>query len=481
MSIISALFKRYQMTFVVGILLFSTFSLLAKPIDTVQGTVQSRTGKTIRWEQDQAAMAQTEQDVRNLLRKPLTINAAVQIALLNNRSLQATFEEIGLSAAELRNAGTIPNPSFNLSIRFPDKAPSGTDLEYGAAIDFLRLLMLPLRKRVAKEQLEATTLRVADETLELVAQVKSAFYSVQASQQLLERLKLISEASSVALELAQRQHEAGNITDLALAQQLTAYSRSRIEVAQTETEIRQQREKLNRLLGLWGNKTNWELTGSLPDVPESDLSVNGLERLAISQRLDLQAQYLGVTSLVRALGLTKSFRFIGALNFGVDSERGSDSRTITGPTFVLELPIFNQRQAAINRSEVALRQQQRKFEALAIDVRSRVRELRDQLSSQRELARFYRDELLPNQRRILSQTLLNYNAMQVSPLELFTAKAEEAQIEREYMGAVRDYWITRTELERAVGGSLRPLATGASKKIAAPQSSRTPVRSVSNP
>jgi len=481
MSIISALFKRYQMIFIAGILLFPAFSLLAKPINTVQETVQSRTDKTIRWEQDQAAMAQTEQDVRNLLHKPLTINAAVQVALLNNRSLQATFEEIGLSAAELRNAGTIPNPSFNLSIRFPDRAPSGTDLEYGAAIDFLRLLMLPLRKRVAKEQLEATTLRVADETLELVAQVKSAFYSVQASQQLLGRLNLISEANSVTLELVQRQHEAGNITDLALAQQLTAYSRSRIEVAQTETEIRQQREKLNRLLGLWGNETNWELTGSLPDVPGSDLSVNGLERLAISQRLDLQAQYLGITSLVRALGLTKSFRFIGALNFGVDSERGSDSRTITGPTFVLELPIFNQGQAAINRSEVALRQQQRKFEALAIDVRSRVRELRDQLSSQRELARFYRDELLPNQRRILSQTLLNYNAMQVSPLELFTAKTEEMQVEREYIGAVRDYWITRAELERAVGGSLQPLATGAGKKIAAPQSSRTPARSVSNP
>ena len=481
MTIISTLFKRHWMTFITGILLFLTFPLLAKPINVVQEAVQSHTGKTVRWEQDQAAMAQTEQDVRNLLHEPLTINAAVQIALLNNRSLQATFEEIGLSAAELKDAGTIPNPSFNLSIKFPDKAPSGTDLEFGTAIDFLRLLMLPLRKRVAKEQLEATTLRVADETLELVAQVKSAFYSVQASQQLLGRLKLISEANSVALELAQRQHEAGNIADLALAQQLTAYSRSRVEVAQTGAEIRQQREKLNRLLGLWGSETNWELTGSLPDVPGSDLSVSGLERLAISQRLDLQAQYLGVTSLVRALGLTKNFRFIGALNFGVDSERGSNSQTITGPTFVLELPIFNQGQAAISRSEAALRRQQRKFEALAIDVRSRVRELRDQLSSQRELARFYRDELLPNQRQILSQILLNYNAMQVSPLELFTAKTEEAQIEREYIGAVRDYWIARAKLERAVGGSLRPLITGVSRKITAPQSPGTPARSVSNP
>jgi cobalt-zinc-cadmium efflux system outer membrane protein len=102
----------------------------------VQQSVQERTGKALRWEQDQAAHEQAMQDVRLLLRKPLTVDAAVQIALLNNRSLQATFEEIGLSAADLLEAGTIPNPRFDLAIRFPDKPPSGTYIDYAAAIDF---------------------------------------------------------------------------------------------------------------------------------------------------------------------------------------------------------------------------------------------------------------------------------------------------------------------------------------------------------
>jgi cobalt-zinc-cadmium efflux system outer membrane protein len=195
----------------------------------------------------------------------LTVDTAVQIALLNNRSLQATFEDIGLSAADLLQAATIPNPRFDLAVRFPDKPPSGTYQDYDVAIDFLSIIMIPLKKRVAKEQLESAALRVADSTLELISEVKGAFYSLQASQQLLKRFKLIVDTNSASLNLAQRQHEAGNINDLALAERQTSYSRSRLDVATTEAEIRRNREQLNRLLGLWGTDTDWQIAGELPE------------------------------------------------------------------------------------------------------------------------------------------------------------------------------------------------------------------------
>jgi outer membrane protein, heavy metal efflux system len=421
---------------------------------SVQQSVQERTGKTVGWEEDQAAREQAMQEVHRLLRKPLTISSAVQIALLNNRSLQATFEDVGLSYADVLDAATIPNPRFDLAIRIPDKPPSGTYIDYSAAIDFLSIIMIPLKKRVAKDRLESVALRVADDTLELVSQVKEAFYTFQASQQLLNRFKEIVDANAASLDLAQRQHEAGNITDLGLTQQQESYSRSRLDVATTEADIRRNREKLNRLLGLWGTDTDWQLPGDLPEVPNSDVSASKLERLAISQRLDLQADYLRVTSEARNLHLTKSFWLLGALDFGVESERETDAQTRTGPTFAIELPIFNQGQARIARSEAALRQEQDKFEALAIDVRSQIRELRDELTSKRDIARFYQDELLPDERRILNESLSLYNAMEINNFELFTTKAEEARTEREYTEAVRDYWITRVELERTVGGSL---------------------------
>ncbi|MBV8214278.1 MAG: TolC family protein, partial [Verrucomicrobia bacterium] len=323
---------------------------------SVQQLVLDRSGKNVIWEKDQAARERALQETRQLLRKPLTNDTAVQIALLNNRSLQARIEEVGLSTADLLEASTIPNPRFDLAVRVPDKPPSGTYIDYGAAIDFLSIIMIPLKKRVVKDQLEGVVLRVAHETLELVSQVKTAVYSLQASQQLLQRLNVIAQTNAAALDLAQRQHDAGNISDLALAQQQATYSRSRLDITATEAEIRQDRERLNRLLGLWGPDVNWQLANELPHLPNAELPLAGLERLAISQRLDLQAEYVSLQSQAKNLGLTKSFRLLGALDFGIESERETDAQTRTGPTFAIELPIFNQGQARIARGEAALRQ-----------------------------------------------------------------------------------------------------------------------------
>lgn len=421
---------------------------------TVQQLVRDRSGKEVRWETDQAAREQSWQVVHVLLRQPLSIDTAVQIALLNNRSLQATFEEIGLSAADVREAATIPNPRLDLAVRVPDKPPSGTYIDYNTAIDFLSIIMIPLKKRVAQDRLESVVLRVADDTLELVSKVKIAFYSLQASQQLLKQCKGMVDSQAAALDLAQSQHQAGNISDLTLARHQETYSLAKVDVAAAESEIRENREKLTRLLGLWGRDTDWQISGNLPPVPASDPPARGLERLAISQRLDLEADYLQVTSQAKDLGLTKSFRLLGALDFGVESERETDAQTRTGPTFAIELPIFNQGQARIARAEALLRQQQAKFEALAIDVRSQIRELRDQLITKRQIVLVYQDEVLPNQRNILEESLKNYNAMELSDFELFATKVEEARTERASLEAVRDYWITRAELERAVGGNL---------------------------
>ncbi len=443
------------------------------PFGKVERAVQERTRETVRWEKDQAVRQQTLEQVRWLLRRPLTMNSAIQIALLNNQSLQATFEEIGLSAADLQEAGTIPNPRLDLSARFPDKPPSGTDIEFRGVIDFLNILMIPLKRRVAKEQLEAAALRVADETLKLIAEVKIAFYQLQASKELLTRFELAGETNSAALDLAQRQHQAGNINDLTLAQQQIASSRSRVAMIIAKADIRRNQEKLDNLMGLWGSDTDWQIAGDLPPPPSSELARKSLERLAVSQRLDLQAAYLQVRALARALGLTRDFRFLGALDFGVASERQSDSQTITGPSFAIELPIFNQGQARIARSEAALRQAQRRLEALLVDVRSQVKELFDELESKREVARLYKEELLPNEARILNQSVLNYNAMAIGNFGLFAAKTEETDMEREYIEATREYWITRAELERAVGGSLDRTQQGEKKNIVPPGSART--------
>ncbi|PYI96354.1 MAG: TolC family protein, partial [Verrucomicrobia bacterium] len=167
--------------------LFSLSGLQGQSTEDLQSTIRQRTGKQVEWQKDVEAGDQIREAIRVLLRRTLTADSAVQVALLNNRELQATFEEIGIAQADLIEAGLLKNPIFAGDARFPNRAPSGTDIEMAIAQEFFDVLVIPLRKKVAISQLMKTKLQVGDAVLKLAAAVKTAFYELQADQQLLGR------------------------------------------------------------------------------------------------------------------------------------------------------------------------------------------------------------------------------------------------------------------------------------------------------
>ncbi len=432
----------------------NAWSARRRPVEDLQATVQGRIGKRVEWRKDAAVDVEISRTVHALLRGTLTADRAVQVALLNNRELQATFEEIGIANADLIEAGLLKNPNFNVSARFPDRPPSGTNLEFGIVQDFLELFLIPLRKKVAANELARAQLIVGDAALKLASEVKTAFYTLQAKQQLLSRITVLGATNSAALEFAQRQHEGGTINDLELANQQATYSQAKADAAEISAQIVTEREKLNRLMGVWGAETQWNIADELPALPGNNLPVDRLESIAIAQRLDLAAAKAELGAVVQSLGLTKTYRYLGAVEFGVNTERDTGGQRVTGPTMRLELPIFNQGQGRIAKLQAQLRQAERRLEAEAIGIRAEVREARDRLVAKKDLARYYRDELIPERTRVLELNLQQYNAMLKGAYDLLLAKQNELAAERSYIDALRDYWIARADLERAVGGSL---------------------------
>src|SRR2546422_2280053 len=320
----------------------------ATGFDDVQKTVSSRTGQAVEWPRTMAENDKTEQANAQLLTQDLTADTAVQIALLNNRALRATLEEIGISRADLIQAGLVRNPEFFASVRFPDRPPSGTRTEFSLTQDFLDLLMLPLRKRLAAAQFEQTRLRVSHQILQLVPEAKAAFYTYQAREQLLKRLQAIVGVNEAGVDLNLRQHKAGNITDLELANQQAAFQQAKLEWGKTQAQSRADRERLNRVLGLWGQNTKWTVAAELPPLPEKEPPFERLESVAIEQRLDLAAARQQVALTARALSLRANTRYLPAsIKLGVDTEREPDRQNVTGPTLDLELPIFDHGQGAI--------------------------------------------------------------------------------------------------------------------------------------
>lgn len=170
-------------TLVISIMLLAANAGVAAGLDQsfndLSETVRARTGRRVQWNRGSAQDAEAESYFHAQLQRPLTANAAVQIAQLNNHELQATYEEIGLAQADLIEAGLLKNPLFDFQRRWPGQA-----LEADILGEFIDLLFLPLRKRVAAAQLEAAKLRVGAEILKTIADVRVAFYENQGNQQL---------------------------------------------------------------------------------------------------------------------------------------------------------------------------------------------------------------------------------------------------------------------------------------------------------
>src|SRR5438477_7008183 len=244
----------------------------------VQAAVAERTGQRVHWDQGSTADKGVSEAVGALLREELTADGAVQVALLNNQSLQATYEELGIAGAELVQAGLLKNPTLTAEVRFP-KRPK-LPLEIDVAGEFLDLLFLPLRKRGAAAAFEAAKFRVTHEVLNTAAEAKSAFFRAQGAEQLVEMRRTVVAATDASLDAASRLHAAGNITDLAFAQERAQHGQAKMDLAMAEAAALDAREELNGVMGVWGGETGWTIAPRLPELPTEDVGEKGLESLA---------------------------------------------------------------------------------------------------------------------------------------------------------------------------------------------------------
>ncbi len=420
----------------------------------VEKLVHQRIDFRLHWNQGSPSDDQVARAIEDLLLQELSVDGAVQIALLNNQHLQAIYEDLGVTQADVVEAGLLENPVFFGQTRFPDKSPSMTNLEFEITQNFLNILMLPARRKLAAMQFEKVKLRVADEILKLAAEVRAAYYRAVGASQIEQMRRHIAEAAAASYEMARRMHTAGNTSALNLAGEQGHYEQARMDHARSTTAAVEFREQLIRLMGLWGAQTELKFAHQLPDVPVQEMALEHLESLAIKNRLDLASSRQEVEVLAQALGITLDWRWIGKADVGVSTERDTDGQWVTGPSLTLELPIFNQRQADIARLEARLRQGQKRMAAQAVKIRSEVRSLRARLMMQRHLVAHYKDVIIPLQERIVHLTLQEYNYMLTGIFDLLIARQNEFDNYQKYIEAVRDYWITRAQIQRVVGGRL---------------------------
>jgi len=424
----------------------------------VRTTVGDRISQTIAWNQNSEQDRQAEDAVRRLLQHELTASAAIQIALLNNRHLQASYERLGIAQADLVEAGLLQNPTFSFLVV---TGSGGTITEAAIVQDFVSVLSMSARKKVGEAAAQRATLEVAKSVLDLAAEVQTQYYTVVGDAQALELSRQVVDSTGAAAELAQRQRSAGNISLRDQTMQQAFYAQTLLDVAQAETQLQSDREKLNRLMGVWGADTNWKAPTRLPAIPETLPALDKLEARAIEGRLDLAAAKKDAEAAAQALNLTRQFRYLGPLGIGVAYKREPDLGKFWGPTVELGIPIFNQRQADVARAEADFKRTQERVAALAVDIRSQARESRARLAAASSMVHHYEAVLLPLQQTIVGETLKLYNGMLVGVYELLLAQQNQVQTARQYVAANKAFWLAWTDAERAIGAQLpKPRTSG---------------------
>ncbi len=415
----------------------------------VQNAVATRTHQLVQWRGHTADDAAADAVVRAALQRELTSDDAVRIALLNNLNLQATYQDLGVAQADLVQAGLLRNPVLSLERRLPGHA-----VEVSVVGDFLDLFFIPLRKRIAGAAFEAAKWRVADAVLNTATQTRQALYTLQGAMQIVEMRRSVVLATSLSADMAKRLRDAGNITRLSLREEQKLAAEAKLDLARAQAEVTADRERLNVLMGLWGDNTDWTIAPHLPPLPPVEPPQRGLESLAISQRLDLSAARESIEASAQSLHLADASRFVPGVNVGAHFDRETDGTKSIGPVIELPIPLFDQGQASVARGDALLQQARWRYAALAIDIRSQVRAAYARMISDRQQVEYYQYEVLPLAEDITEQTQLQYNAMQIGAFQLLQAKRSQIDAGRESIDALRDYWIARTELERALGGRL---------------------------
>jgi len=431
--------------------------------DDVESLVRERTGHQTRWAQGSPEDEQVDKWVGDLVGPGLTQTAAIDIALLNNPRLQEAYEELGVSQADVVQAGLLRNPSIGAHVAFPVRG-NGDEVSFSLVQDFLDVFMLPLRKRIATEQFTVEVLRVAQKALETVADVQKEFADVEAGTALLAYRRTVIEATSGAAELSREQYSAGNLSELRHTTQMVSYEQAALDLGRDELELFRHRERLNRLLGLWGARADWTLAEELPPLPASEPPLDHLESLAIRRRFDVDAARKRRLLMANAVALARSSRLVGRLDVGVDAHQDADGPRVLGPFLILELPIFDQRQALIARLEAQEREAARRLAAVSVDARSEVRIARAELIAARRIAERYQSAILPMRDKVVDESQLFYNGMLLGLYQLIDVKREQVEAHAQYIASIRDYWMARADLERAVGGQISRQSARAGEK-----------------
>ena len=395
------------------------------------------------------ALGASRDRVDALLQAPLTADAAVEVALINNAGLQARLADLGIAEADLVQAGTLRNPVFAYTNK---RNAEVVQIERSILVNVAALITMPLALEIEQRRLAQSKVAVAGDVVATAAATREAYFRAVAAQEMVVYYGQVKVAAEAGRDLARLLKDVGNWNKLAQMREELFYADATAQLTHAQQAAVSERERLARMLGL-RQPAILQLPPRLPDLPAAPMTLNAAEQTALDARLDVRLANLEAESIERTLGVTRTTRFINVFDAGYVNESETGEARKNGYEIAIELPLFDWGRARIARAEAQHRQALARAEETEIAARSQVREGYAAYRAAYELAKYYRDEVVPLRKRIVDESTLRYNAMTIGVFELLADAREQVSSVNTAIEATRDFWLADTALQLALAGS----------------------------
>ncbi|RTL45500.1 MAG: TolC family protein [Burkholderiales bacterium] len=415
-------------------------------------------GAEVKWLTTDEARRQAQSDVDAMLAKPLGADEAVRIALAYSPALQAMLYEGAANSAATTQSARLPNPVFAFE-RLVRGSGGARELELTRTLSFsvLDLLLLPSRLRLADYQQESNRLLLATGVVQAATETRQAWVNAVSAQQSLQYVQQVKATADASSELARRMQAVGNYSKLQRAREQAFAADAVAQLARATQAARSSREALIRALGLNEQQAEaLKLPERLPDLPAQAKDEATIAKAAMEQRLDVRMARANLDFVAREQGLTRVTSIVNGLEVGVTRKNETGLAPQRGYDLSVPLPIFDFGDANRARAEATYMAAFHRAAQTAVDASSQVRDHYGAYRTAYDLARHYRDEIVPLRKTIAEENILRYNGMLIGVFELLADSREQIGSVVQAIEAQRDFWLADAALQATLIG--KPMA-----------------------
>lgn len=436
--------------------LVSTASAPRAGFALVAETTRRATGAETAWHQSAADVEASQAKVRALVQgKSISAETAVRVALINNRRLQAAYAELGLSAADLWETALGPIPTLSLSVTNLGPSAATRTLEVALMGSLLDAATQKARSQKAELEFRAAQLEAVGTALAIAHQTRRAWVEAVGAFEAAALVRQAQETADAASELAAELGRTGAMNKADQAREHVFTAELAGEEAAAKLEAQLAKEKLTRLMGLWGADIRFYVPDRLPQLPARVPARSDLERLALANRVDLAAGRLELEQIALEHRLTQSTRMLSDIELAVGGEAERDGGTTEKSPLIevgFAIPVYDTGKLNQRRGEMAYMRAANILAQDAINARSEARSAHAAITGTHSIARHWQQQVLPLRRTIDEEALKSYNGMLTSTFELLADAREGLEAQLNAAAARRDYWLADADARAVVWG-----------------------------